>query len=558
MLFGLAFPPFDMWFTAILAPIPLIIAAIRADRATRTAAGVWVGTMPLWAFNHQYVWAMSEAGIFPLVMYLAAFPALFVWMLARTHARWPGLPVMIVAPVLWTGVEVLRGEVVFDGYAQYLIGHPFIDRAAAMIGPIVGVYGVGLLVSAAAAAGVSSRFMREHGAPIRGMVTVLLGLAMFIAVATPRSREGMTPSSEGAFRIAAIQTNVPQDNRARLSMEEKLRDFREFCGLTREAAGQSPPPDLIVWPETMFPGLALNAGAVRAEREAGLAYRDGTPTTVFHDAIIELQREIGIPMLVGALAAEGLRIGFDQEGRVEVEQEAHFNSAFMIRDGVVEDARYDKMQLMPFGEVMPYISRWEWLERRLLAIGGRGLTFDLDAGKTARVFEIERRHRSGSAGAAEERLKLVAPICFETTFERQMRRLVRSDPDVDLIVNLSNDGWFAWFDAGREHFIQQCRWRSLELGLPMLRAANTGISTVIHRGGLADPHSPPGPRARTSGFVAGTFDVLPPVRTIYARFGNVVGWLCLAGSLALAAGACLTSRRRSLAAGDSSASVSSG
>jgi apolipoprotein N-acyltransferase len=368
--------------------------------------------------------------------------------------------------------------------------------------------------------------------PIRSIAILLACWAVFAALILPTpkildSREGPT------FRVAAIQTNVPQDNRVAQSFEERLRDFEEFCRLTRDAAKAEPRPDLIVWPEGMFPGFALNGEAVQVERGAVLHYPDGSATTVFYDRLIELQKEIGVPMLVGASAAEGLKITAGDGGRVEVTQEALFNSAFMVRGGVVEEARYDKMRLMPFGEVMPYISKWDWLEERLLALGGRGLTFDWEAGTRTVVFEIDKRN-GDPARSAGPPVRVAAPICFEAMYAGQMRRLANGEGQpADVLVNMSNDGWFAWFDGGRENLVLQCRWRALELRRPILRAVNTGISVAIDSDGRVVRRLGP----RRAGVLIAEFDVSPGPGTISGRMRDVVGWLCLGGMILLTAGA---------------------
>lgn len=538
VLFGMAFPPFGFWFLALAATIPLILAAVRADRAGRAALGAGIGTLPIWAFHHQYTWAMTEAAFVPLALYLAIYPGLFVWLLARVHQRWPRLPLWVAAPIIWTGLEVLRGEVVWDGYAQYLIGQVFIDRIIAWSAPIAGAYGTGFLLVMVCASALPDRHARDPSqgglplgkAPVRGVLFLIFFFGIFAAFLVPR---GASPNHvDGAtLRIAAIQTNVPQDNRASQTFHERLTNFRQFCDLTREAAEREPPPDLIVWPETMFPGFALNASAVAAERAAGLAYPGNIPTTFFYDSLIELQKEIGIPILVGATSPEGLKIDAAPDGTVSITQDAIYNSAVMIRDGVAEEQRYDKMQLMPFGEVMPYISNWDWLERQLLALGGRGLTFDLEAGKYPTIFEIDS---SPEREGGPESIRIAAPICFESVFARQMRRLANDGGRrrADLFVNMSNDGWFAWYDGGRENLLLQCRWRCLELGTPMLRSVNTGISAAIDADGRVISTLAP----RTAGVVVAEFDVRPRGLTIYARTGDVVGWASLAGMLLLAAG----------------------
>lgn len=566
LLFGLAFPPIHAPFAALLATIPLIIAAVRAERSARAALGASLGSIPFWAYHHQYVWAMSELGVFPLVLYLSIYPGLFVWLVARVHRGFPRLPMTVVVPILWVGLEVLRGEVVWHGYAWFLLGHPFIESWPAALAPVLGVYGVSAVIAALAGvfldlwswgSHVAGRFRRP-----RAVMTVLLAAWVALVVIATRSTRSDPPTDTARIRVAAVQTSVPQDNKSAWTFDQRMRDFEEFIALTRSAASANPRPDLIAWPETMFPGNALNEDAVRVERDAGLVYAAGLPSTIFHDRLMELQEEIGVPMLVGARAVEGLRFDFDATGRITESHAAHYNSAFLVERGGVAPIRYDKIHLTPFGEYMPYIGAWPWLQQRLLSIGGRGMTFDLGAGRSRTVFPIGARTLGMSEppgkGASESHdpaprpVRVVTPICFEATVPSLMRRLVydRGTRRADLIVNLSNDGWFAWFDAGRENLVLQCRWRCLELGTPMLRAVNTGISVALNaRGGreharagvppLVDPERP----ARSAGVILADLPIADERGTIYGRVGDVFGWTCFGVACTLAAWSLIPIRR---------------
>lgn len=508
--YAAAFPPFNAVPLVLVALAILTFLATRAERARRPLLAVWLAWIPMWGFHHQYIWKMSEAGIFPLMAYLALYPMLYVLLISRLRRRWSRLPFALLVPIAWTGLEVCRGEVAWNGYPPYLLAHPLIDSVLVML-PL-SPYTAGALC----ALGVGLAFDAANiGTPSRrggwwraGAVAIPV-----LAVALAPRPASVTPSGT-TIRVAAIQSNVPQDNRGNWKLEQRIEDFRALCSLTRDAASLTPPPDLIVWPETMFPGNALNASAVQAERDAGLAYNGNLPTTIFADTLLELQKDHGIPMIVGARAVDGLRFGIDSKGEIEQKYDRHYNSAFLIKDGAVDERRYDKMRLTPFGEVMPYISNWEWLEQQLLSLGGRGLTFDLARGAEARCFEIAR--------PGQETIRVATPICFETVFPNQVARLVRGNADgvPDLMLNISNDGWFAWFDGGRENCVLQARWRSLEWRLPMLRAVNTGISAAIDEQGRVMSSL----RARTAGVLVEEFTIPTQPSTIKGGIADVWRW----------------------------------
>ncbi|MEX2219508.1 MAG: apolipoprotein N-acyltransferase [Phycisphaerales bacterium] len=548
VLMAAAFPPFNLWPLAFVAPVPLVWAAVqgwpavgpRGSRlrtvlyALRAPLLVALGVLPLWAYEQQWVVQVSALGYWPFIAVLAAFSGLFVGLMRVLIRRWPRLPLTVSVPLVWTAVEVFRGEVFFDGYPWLLVAHPLIDSPGlALPAAVLGVYFVGLLV-AAISGGLSDLLFAR---PIRpAWAAGAAGACALVWLATPLLAP-LGPAGPGPFRIAVIQTNLPQDNKLGWSPEERLEAFRHWVDLTRQAAAASPRPALIVWPETMFPGTYLDPQAVEEVRRERLVYRDiGLPMTEFHDALAGVQRELGIPMLVGAQGVDGLRIEVRDDGRVAEDQDAFFNSVFLIRGGRVEDTRYDKMQLTPFGEVMPYISAWPWLEQQLLNLGAQGMQFNLQAGSRPRTFQVQ-----GPAGP----VILGTPICFEAIMPAVCRRLARAgDPGPPrALVNLTNDGWFGNFDPAREQHLQNARWRCLELGIPMVRAANTGISAAIDARGRILTRGVEGDArgVRIPGVLLA--DIQPaPARTIAASVGRLFAWLILGAAAAILLWAGLTRR----------------
>ncbi len=526
LLFVLAFPPFGLWGCSLAALIPLALLAWHTSSPWRSALGVAVATLPMWGFLQFWMSKVSAAGMPAFAVYLAVFSGLYILVAARLHRRWPRIPAALLIAISWTGLEFFRGEIAFDGYAWYLLAHPLIDaplvpKAAATLG----AYGIGLLLAALAGSVVTLLQRRFLPAAI-GIFSVSVALAACVFLA-PRSPLGQPA------RIGVVQTNIPQDNKMSWSIAQRAKDFAEFLSMTDEVAAQA--PDIIVWPETMFPGSTLSPQAVAVERDSGLGYRDvDLPLTAFHDALVEKQAEKGIPMLVGSLGIEGFQIVTGERGS-RVETSAEFNSAFLITGGNVTDARYDKMFLTPFGEVMPYISLWPWLERQLLAVGASGMSFNLSAGRSPVVFDIPTDGRT---------IRVATPICFEVTSSWVNRRLVFGDGRrrADLLISLTNDGWFNVSDAGRANHLLSARWRCVELATPMVRAANTGISAAIGAGGklIAQSsdgrHSPAALPPRAAGVLTvdvplGTSSATPFV--VWGRWiGILAPWVVLGGLIA--------------------------
>ncbi len=548
VLFVLAFPPFGLDLLALVAIVPLIIASGRPARPWRTAAGVWLASMLAWGYLHRWIWTndVTGPGFILLTMLMASYPALFVALLAQVRRR-KRVALWIAAPVLWSTLEFLRGHVVFHGYPWFLLGHPLADRALiAAYAPAVGAYGVSFIVAwlnTALAMALSrvARRPRLRMAPrwIGGgaaLAAVLVGGLLLHARAGRLLIEASRATP--AMRIAVVQTNVPQSNKRSSSFEDLERTMAFLLDRTEAAAGSDPKPDLVAWPETMYPGyFGISSDSMAEQRRVGIN------TVAWHDAMLVLQSRLRVPIIVGSEALDGLRLELDEQGRLgDFGWDARFNSAFLVDDGAVQPQRYDKMFLTPFGEVMPYLSAWPWLEKQVLALGAAGMAFDLSAGRAPTALPV--RTHAGTVPVA-------TPICFEATMPAVCRRLVfdRSGArTARVMVNLTNDGWFGAARGGRENHLLAARWRCMELATPMVRAANTGISASIDATGRVVRLGPDGrePDARPDR-IAGTMTatVTPAIggRTLYARTGEWPMWGMTLVGLAMWAAAALGTKK---------------
>ena len=206
---------------------------------------------------------------------------------------------------------------------------------------------------------------------------------------------------------------------------------------------------------------------------------------------------------------------------------------------MVREGRYDKIVLTPFGEIMPWLSSVPALQQFLLNLGAAGMSFDLASGQTATVFEFST--------ADGQRVRAVTPICFEATVPWLNRRLVYGSGGprrADLMVSPSNDGWFGRFAGGREFHLLFARWRCVELGVPMVRAVNTGVTCAIDPAGRVVRAFGPND---TDGVLVVDVPVPDPSReTFYARHGDVAAWSSVGLSGVLGAWVLLRPRPRSV------------
>lgn len=547
----LAFPPHDQWWWVFLSPFPIALAGVYGSRRPWRAA-MWtaLGVAPFWAWEMRWAWRSTSAGFVPLVAMLCAYVALQVLVTARIVRSFPMAPLSLVVPVVWAGAEVFRGLVAWNGYPWFLIAHPLIEVAwLASAAAVVGVFGLGVLTCVPAGAACDFLFQRPRRP--RLVVGSVAGCALAWTALSVVGWRSVT-KSEHHVSVGVVQTNVPQSLRGGWDPLEQLEVLDELLLETDALAADS--PDVLVWPETMFPGLSIMPEVTAESRRARLIWdlgpasdaetndvedrlsgltivnpevlrvpaRDGGERLVTWafapaEALLERSRRWSAPLLVGSSALTEFRVRSNESG-VSSTWDQRFNSVFLVRDGAVDTARYDKMHLTPFGEVMPYISAWPWLESRLLdiGVGASGMAFDLSAGHQPTIFDVS------TAGGGTARI--ATPICFEATMPGVCRRLVYSNGvrRADVIVQLTNDGWFYGVDEGRLQHLQIARWRAVELGTPVVRAANTGVSAGIDARGRIVRRL----RSRESDTLLVTVRSNKGV-TPYATLGDAVGWLAL-------------------------------
>jgi apolipoprotein N-acyltransferase len=578
VLFGLAlvfaFPPGSLAIAGPLAIVPLVLVAARVGtggprgRLRRAALLVGLGALPSLAYLHAFIIDITAPGYPLLCLYLSAYPAAFVLLLGLwlrrvgTKAIGRRVPVAMVAATLWVGMEMLRGEWLLGGYPWYYIGHPLIDFwPIAVAASGFGAIGVSLM------AAMPAGLIAEHLSP--GPVSRRIGswvVAGLVCVGMPvvasMTRTPVAPpaaaatAAAGTFRVGVIQTDVPQSNKGSGTGADRRFRMLRWLDLTRQAAApdaQGRRPGVILWPETMFPGTALNPEAVRVARENDLSYAlaNGRRAALheFADLLTRQQAELNVPMIVGAIAIDGWKITVRPDGSIDDSFDGKFNSAMLIRGGQVEQMRYDKRRLAPFGETLPLVGAFPTLKRWIMAVGARGMTFELSEGTKNTRFELSATVPSApantpantpdSAAAASPTVRIATPICFEIAYPESCRSLAyeRGRHAADLLVNLSNDGWFGAYAVGRPGHMLLCRWRCVELGLPMVRSVNTGISGVIDSRGriiaTALPATAPTPAEPGPGYTPQERILVHDVpmnenaRTLFGIIGDITGWLCV-------------------------------
>ncbi len=485
-------PPADLWALAWVAPLPwlwLVRTAGPLPWGTLWAAGFlhWLLTLHWLRLPHP---ATAIGWVF-LAAYLGCQVPLFVlaarWMTSRW--RWP---LVVAAPVAWIGLEQARGWFL-GGFTLGSLGHtqwrvmPLVQVADAF--GAVGVGGVVITVAAALAAwrptarctaGMASRegSAGDQRGVALGVAAVVLGLSLAYGAwrlaTAPRPVADAPPLVDVLLVQGSIDTELKHDPAAAGDVLE------HYDALTLEGLAAGPrPPDLVVWPETMWRYPLLEIDPAERLPEAVVEQVLGAAPTEASAALdAARQRECRAALEAerrAALAAYARRYG--THWLVGVDRQVvtpsapggsrHYNTAACLAATGRILALYDKMHPVMFGEYVPLTDRFPWLYRLTPLAGG------LTAGPRPVTVDV--------AGA-----RIAPTICYETTLPEAIRSLVRtlaaggSRPDV--IVNLTNDGWF-WGSSELDMHLRSAVFRAVEVRTPVVVAANTGFSAWIDGSG---------------------------------------------------------------------------
>ncbi len=462
------------------------LLALASRRAATTMQLIVVVGLPFGLALLAHQWWMREItslGMPALVLYLTAWFVVLALVL-RVQLRAPRpMPMIVVLPTTLVAIEFLRGDLVCGGYAWFYAAHPLVECSTlAQCADLGGSWLVSLL------AGLVSGAMCDAVGPTRRARVWSPCVALCaVAAAVVYGQIALTrapthePTTEPQLRVLVVQTNLPMSNKLDWSQDAQVEDFLAFAALTldgaRAATAAGTKADLAIWPETTLPGFGLERGSLTT-----LVEQRVFPGDTFAVAIADLSRRAGIPLVVGSPAYVGLRV---ENQRFVWDKQ--FNSAYLVGEGGAT-SRTDKIFLTPFGETMPVISNWDWLEQQLLDLGADGMTFDLDRADEPTRFDIT----SSALAADAPAVRVATPICFEITKPWASRRIAfpNGERAADVLLNLSNDGWFGPSVGGRLQHLQVARLRAIELRTPVVRAVNTGVSASIDSSGRVEASLP--------------------------------------------------------------------
>jgi len=498
VLLTVSFAPFDCWYLAYVALIPWLLALRGGQTFRPSLLWPWLAGGVFWVVSLYWLWPITVVGYLALVVYLSLY-----WLVAAAVLRaalrrdWP---MWLVLPVVWVGLEYARAYVI-SGFPWFYLAHSQYTRTwLIQIADLTGQYGVSFLVAMVNGALVdlldAPLFARsgQGRAHIRreliiGPLACTLAAGAMLSYGAWRVSQHAESTRPGPV-IGIVQEAFPivlgSDGASGADMFAKhLASSEEFA----DSGCQ-----LLLWPETMMPKgvnaafLSLDttalsdANAVQLASQLYISPEHARSLLLRYQAALrsaarqmgQLSRQLDCPILAG-----GATVHRNLEAVDAADAWVTRNSALLFDRRDESSAIYSKVHLVPFSEYVPFRQGWPALHR-LLRKFVPPVMEQLDPGPGYTRIEVP---------AGGQRWVLGVPICYEGTFARICRRLVAGEggKKADLLVNLSNDGWFVWrwgdgpyrgTTEQTQHLVQYC-FRAVENRVPVVRAVNTGISASI-------------------------------------------------------------------------------
>jgi len=461
VLLVLCFPRFSITALAAVALTPLLVAVARERRPLRRFLLGWTAGVVYWfgvCYWIQFVLSfhgglgnLAGWAVFLLFCFAKALHmGVFAWLAGILIRRWWAVPAVAA---LWVAIEATHGSL---GFAWLALGNAGIDMAMPMrLAPLTGVYGLSFLFVMMATALALSALQRPR------LELLWLILLPFLVFLPP-----LPPAHRGHETALLTQPNISETEEWTPESIDQMQ--REQVALTMRGVlvESRQPPSMVVWPEVPAP-----------------LYYEEDPR--FRSYVDNLARATHAYLLMGTVA--------------HTPGGAPLNSAVLIspEGGLV--SRYDKVNLVPFGEYVPW--PLGFANKISTELG------DFVAGKRVVVSPVGD-HKIGTF------------ICYEAVLPNFVRQFAAGGAEV--LVNISNDGWFGKSAARYQH-LAMVRMRAAENRRWILRSTNDGITATIDSAGRLRGTLPLYVEATSyTGFT------YISERTFYTRYGNWFVVLCAA------------------------------
>jgi len=449
------FPPFDFTWLVWVGLLPLLAAlwSVEGGRVGWKGFGMgYLAGLVSGLIQCSWVASVASLGAILLPAYLAIYWGLFGLFAAKLGNPWKARKpagILITAfchGAVWAGLEWLRGWLLtgfsWNGLGVGLHDLPWLAQGADLLG-VVGLSMVVVFFQAAAVLVVSRKAWIQLG--IAAAIIGLLAVYGVIRIQLENRAESIR------LKTLLVQLNVPQEAARMLWTDVEMHMALEdetLNGLQNATTF----PDWVMWPETALTGRILRT-------ETG---KWGT-WQINLDTVAQVREAGPFQLIYGVNELEAVESG-DQ---LELKENGRAYNSIAVMSPVDELQTYRKRHLVIFGETIPFVDSIPFLKRIYEQQSGAQYGGSFTPGESLEPLVIP---------VGETAVGAIPTVCFEDSVPRLTRKFVRPGPQV--IINVTNDGWFKRSAAAAQHF-EFARFRAIELRRPMLRCANSGVSAAI-------------------------------------------------------------------------------
>lgn len=465
-----AYSPFDHWYLAYVSAAGLIWTATRPVRKIALwASFVWslgyFGAGVSWVHISMIQFGgvpeiVSYLAVLLLAAYLGLYNVLFSYVAQRFNLRNP-----VVLASIFTFTEYLRGTVM-TGFPWLQFGYSQIDTPFAHIAPVFGVEGVTFFVMVVSGYLLKVLAQLFRQAPFSLDSLAILAIIVLISIDSKDVRFVKVDNEKAPVTVSLVQGNIEQ--KMKWDPAYFQQTIQTYERLIAPLLGKS---DVIILPESAIPALEDNISPLLEQLQ-------------------HVGEQKGSELIIGTL--------------YQNEQQALFNSAIVLgnkafpynQNTMNSIERYKKHHLVPFGEYLPFGMLLDWMRDVFI------LPVNLSQGDFVQKPLVAKNQRFNMA------------ICYEIIFGDQVQKNQQAH-NADYLLTITNDAWFGSSIGPWQHF-QMARMRALELGKPLVRAANTGITAIVNSDGKVAQQIPQ--------FEANvlTAEIKPyKGETLFSQFGNV-------------------------------------
>ncbi len=503
VLFGVKWPYLGHLAWVVLVPIFMLIPHLT--RRDSFYCGFWFGIyyyslclywVAIALLRYGEVSALGSAlGLGALVGFLSIFHGILFGGLHffSKHLRsyYP-----LAAAAWWVLLDYVKNYIPLGGFPWASLGY---SQSAFLtllqLVDLTGIYGITFLLvfTNAVVAQLLSNFRHRNqgneyslGHNYRQLVILVTLIACVLFYGNFRLKNiRLQEAALEKTRVALVQGNIPQEEKW---IQDKTAEIiQRHVSLTKQVGKRG--VDLVVWPEASYPAIM--------------------PWDVKMGNYL---KDFSSPILMGVVTFDGDVDQWMKEGYPEDPSRFRlYNSGVIVEKGGRIGPMYHKNHLVPMGEYVPFQKYLPFLHQIVASMNS------FTPGPELKPLRLRREGRPD--------LLLGVNICYEDLFPQFARTLTRENSD--LLINLTNDGWYDFSSAVYQHF-DFSRYRVIENRISLVRSTNTGVSGVLSPSGEIILELTP--FAETTGFV----DVpIGDIWSFYTEYGDVFAWACLASVVLL-------------------------